>query len=115
MAAIPRPGRQATPLRDVVSRRSRQRFQPGSALGLVRRVGEGTSHHQTEQGNTGKPIARPPDNAGWRPVGDQFMVMFPPNGLAPTETPSTATRSWPLPATLASALSVDGTLDLGGA
>lgn len=60
----------------------------------------------------GKPIARPLDNAGWRPVGDQFMVVFDPNGVAPTVTPSTVTRPWPLPATLVSAVAAVGGLAL---
>jgi hypothetical protein len=36
------------------------------------------------------------------------MVVFDPNGLAPTVTPSTLTRSWPLPAALVSALAAVG-------
>jgi hypothetical protein len=37
-------------------------------------------------------------------VGDEVEVLFDPNGLVPTETANTITRSWPLPATLVSAL-----------
>ena len=60
----------------------------------------------------GKPIDRPLADAGpWR-EGDEFVVVFDPHGLVPTERPMTITRSWPLPATLVSALVAIGGLAL---
>lgn len=52
----------------------------------------------------GKPIDRSLASSSRRRVGDKFMVVFDPNGLAPTELPATVVRSWPLPAMLVSAL-----------
>jgi hypothetical protein len=62
----------------------------------------------------GRPIERSlADSGPWR-VGDQFEVVFDPHGLVPTERPMTVARPWPLPATLASALTAIAGLALMG-
>ena len=45
-------------------------------------------------------------------MGDEVGVVFDPHGLAPTETPLTIVRSWPLPAMLVSALAAVAGLTL---
>lgn len=52
----------------------------------------------------GNPIQRPLATSDPWQVGEQVRVVFDPHGLVPTETPAMVARSWPLPATVASAL-----------
>jgi hypothetical protein len=78
-------------------------------VATVSKVDTTTSRHGTRSYTVwltdgyGKPIERPLINSPRR-VGDEVEVLFDPHGLVPTETANTITRSWPLPATLVSAL-----------